>query len=220
VNEDGGGGIHQHNSITTDHDTHEQVLKLFGKVICPLSTHDHHDNHPDQRMIDNDIPNPWPNRGRSSSASASTTTTASLAKQPKKERSPRPSKEEISKARITLPPLPPEIQQKMTTLGADERSEPTLILQKLVTKTDVDNRQARFLIPQGQLRKSEDRFLAAKELKKLNEGKGEIKVKGHTKVSRDERQGDDPYTMAKAGEPGEDEGDKGERAKCALLVAN
>ena len=60
VKEDGGGGIHQPNSMTTDHDT-EQVLKPFGKVICPLSTHNQHghrDNHQDQRMIDNNVPDP------------------------------------------------------------------------------------------------------------------------------------------------------------------
>ena len=83
----------------------------------------------------------------------------------------------MSKARSTFPPLPPEIQQKMTALGADEKSKPMLILQKLVTKSDVDNQQARFLISKGQLLKREHEFLGDEELKKLNEGKGEMKVK-------------------------------------------
>ncbi|KAJ8448423.1 hypothetical protein Cgig2_022051 [Carnegiea gigantea] len=156
------------------HDT-KQVLKLFGKVISQLSTHDHQD----QTMDDNKIPKSSRKRERSWSSSASAITTASLEEKPKKERSLRPSKEEISKAHVTFPLLPPQIHQKMTTLGFDpndEKSKPMLILQKLVTKTDVDNHQARLLIPKGQLLKGEEEFLDAHELKKLNEGNGEIKV--------------------------------------------
>jgi len=129
--------------------------------------------------MENNIPQSSQKRERSCSSSASTTTTASLPKKTKKERSSRPSKEEISNAHITFPFLPPQIHQKMTALGFDpndEKSEPMLILQKLVTKTDVDNHQARFLIPKAQLLKSEDEFLDDQELKKLKEGDGLVKV--------------------------------------------
>ncbi|KAJ8419991.1 hypothetical protein Cgig2_032654 [Carnegiea gigantea] len=101
---------------------------------------------------------------------------ASLPKKLEKERSPRPSKEDISKAHTTVPPLPLEIHQKMAKLGIDEKSEPMLILQKLAFKIDVDNHQAQLLIPKGQLLESEDKFLENQELKKLNERDGEIKV--------------------------------------------
>ena len=167
--------------------TKVEVVTVSRVEISHTADNNHHDhapNHNHKKM--NNSPKPPRKRERSLSSSASTTaaaattTSTSLARNTANRR-PQPSEERTTKGSGTCPMvLPPGIQQKMRTLEVDvndEKSKPKLILQKLVYKSDVDKKQARFLIPKGQLRTSEDEFLEQNEWTVLNEGRGKIKVK-------------------------------------------
>ncbi|KAJ8446144.1 LOW QUALITY PROTEIN: hypothetical protein Cgig2_000941 [Carnegiea gigantea] len=174
-NADGGGGA----AVAA-------TSPLLGVQISH-TTYNHKDHVPNRPKMVNNNSEPRRKRERSLSPSASTATATNItgANSSKNKlntnRRSQPRKEKICKANTTRPMiLPQRIRQKMRELGIDvddKKSKPELILQKLVFKSDIDNQQARFLIPKGQLSTSDDDFLEHDEWRVLNEGTGKINVK-------------------------------------------
>ncbi|KAK9699449.1 hypothetical protein RND81_08G174200 [Saponaria officinalis] len=155
------------------------VLRLFGVDIpIPIPIpydvslqSDHSSTLTDERRRVSTSPKKRSKRKCPSSSPESST------KKPKKEKKPRPSREVIDRIGADGLTLPSEITQKIESLQNEQSRQdkkPRLLLQKILSPTDVDDSQSRLLFPRGQIKDHD--FVNERERKTLHEDGQEGRV--------------------------------------------